>query len=213
MTNQLESPPQRTFKHVAVLMGGWSSERDISLKSGAAVAKALADEGYQVTSVDVGRDIASELVRLAPDVCFNALHGPIGEDGSIQGVLECLGIPYTHSGVEPSALAMHKAHAKTVMQAHGVPVADARLCARQEAATHHVLDPPYVVKPIADGSSFGVVIVPAEAAKPPPEITTGGSSDELVMVERFIPGRELTCAVIGTFVTEVIEILPAAHLA
>ena len=155
------------------------------------------------------RAIAARLKELAPDVCFNALHGPVGEDGVIQGVLECLGLPYTHSGVGPSALAMHKAQAKTVMQAAGVPVADARLCRRTQAAHAHAMAPPYVVKPIADGSSFGVVIVAQDAATPPKEIMAAGGPDDVVMVEKFVPGRELTCAVIGSFVTDVTEILPA----
>lgn len=206
---QLGPPPPRTFSHVAVLMGGWSSERDISLKSGRAVAGALQAEGYQVTPVDVDRDVAARLTLLKPDVCFNALHGPFGEDGCIQGVLETLNIPYTHSGVAASALAMHKARAKIVMQSAGVPVSDALLCSRQEAAASHKLAPPYVVKPVADGSSFGVVIVDGPATLPPQEILTGGAPDEIVMVEKFVPGRELTCAVIGDFVTEVTEILPA----
>lgn len=209
MTDQLPPPPARTFNHVAVLMGGWSSEREISLKSGTAVATALEGEGYKVTTVDVDRNIASRLKDLAPDVCFNALHGPFGEDGAIQGVLECIGIPYTHSGVGPSALAMHKAQAKTIMSAVGVPVATAKLCRREEAARAHVLSPPYVVKPVADGSSFGVVVVGSGAATPPDEIMAGGAGNEVVMVEQFIPGRELTCAVIGDFVTAVTEILPA----
>ncbi len=109
--------PPRTHDHVAVLMGGWSAEREISLKSGAAVAAALEGEGYRVTNVDVGRDVAARLAEIKPDVCFNALHGRFGEDGCIQGVLECLGIPYTHSGVLASALAMHKERAKDVMRA------------------------------------------------------------------------------------------------
>lgn len=209
MANQLEPAPPKTFDHVAVVMGGWSAERDISLKSGTAVASALQAEGYTVTSVDVDRDIATRLKALSPDVCFNALHGPIGEDGCIQGVLECLGIPYTHSGVGPSALAMHKAQAKLILQAADVPVADARLCRRDAAAATHQLTPPYVVKPVADGSSFGVVIVTNDVPSPPAAIADGGAPDEIVMVEKFVPGRELTCAVIGDFVTEVTEILPA----
>jgi len=209
VADQLGSAPKRTFDHVAVLMGGWSSEREISLKSGGAVVKALEGEGYRVTPVDVDRDVANRLTELSPDVCFNALHGPIGEDGTIQGVLECLGLPYTHSGVGPSAVAMHKAHAKMILAAAGVPVAEAKLCQRQEAARAHVLPPPYVVKPVADGSSFGVVIVAPDAATPPSEIVTGAAPDEVVMVEQFIPGRELTCAVIGDFVSDVTEILPA----
>ena len=161
MADRLSPAPARSFEHVAVLMGGWSSERDISLKSGMAVADALEQEGYKVSRIDVDRKIAQVLGDLKPDVCFNALHGPIGEDGSIQGLLECLGLAYTHSGVTASALAMHKSYAKAVMAARGgVPVAEAIEATRAEAAESHVMAPPYVVKPISDGSSFGVVIVP-----------------------------------------------------
>jgi D-alanine-D-alanine ligase len=205
--------PPRTHNHVAVLMGGWSAEREISLKSGAAVAAALEGEGYRLTTIDVDRDVAARLVEVKPDVCFNALHGRIGEDGCIQGLLECLGIPYTHSGVLASALAMHKERAKDVMRPAGVPVADAEVVTRRAALERHIIAPPYVVKPVAEGSSVGVVIV-AEGANGPPElIASGGGLDDLVMVERYIPGRELTCAVIGDFVTEVIEIVPLKGLA
>jgi D-alanine-D-alanine ligase len=204
--------PPRTREHVAVLMGGWSAEREISLKSGTAVAAALQGEGYRVTTIDVGRDIAVKLSELKPDVCFNALHGRFGEDGCIQGILETLGLPYTHSGVLASALAMHKERAKDVMRPAGVPVADAEVVTRLEAARRHVLEPPYVVKPVAEGSSVGVVIV-MEGANRPPEAIGAGQPDDIVMVERFIPGRELTCAVIGDFVTEVIEIVPLKGLA
>jgi len=206
-----QSPP-RTRDHVAVLLGGWSAEREISLKSGAAVVAALKREGYRVTEIDVGRDVALKLAEAKPDVCFNALHGRFGEDGCVQGILECLGIPYTHSGVLTSALAMHKERAKDVMRPVGVPVADAEVVTRGEALARHVLEPPYVVKPVAEGSSVGVVIV-AEGANGPPELIGEGESlEEFVMVERFIPGRELTCAVIGDFVTEVIEIVPLKGL-
>ena len=129
-------------KHVAVLMGGWSSEREVSLRSGEACARALEGEGFRVTRVDVARDIASVLGALKPDVAFNALHGPYGEDGTIQGVLEILRIPYTHSGVLASALAMHKDRAKTVMAAAGVPVPRGMIVSRAEAAKAHVLPPP-----------------------------------------------------------------------
>ena len=207
-----QSPP-RTREHVAVLMGGWSAEREISLKSGAAVAAALQGEGYRVTTLDVGRDIAARLTELKPDVCFNALHGRFGEDGCIQGVLECLGLPYTHSGVLASALAMHKERAKDVMRPAGVPVADAEVVTRQEALQRHVIEPPYVVKPVAEGSSVGVVIVTEGANRPPEAIGAAGEPDDIVMVERFIPGRELTCAVIGDYVSEVIEIVPLKGLA
>lgn len=205
--------PARTHDHVAVLMGGWSAEREISLKSGTAVAAALEGEGYRVSRIDVGRDVSAKLVEAKPDVCFNALHGRFGEDGCIQGVLETLGLPYTHSGVLASALAMHKERAKDVMRLAGVPVAEAEIVTRAEAAEKHVLEPPYVVKPVAEGSSVGVVIVDRGANRPPEIISTIETAEELVMVERFIPGRELTCAVIGDFVSDVIEIVPLKGLA
>jgi D-alanine-D-alanine ligase len=205
--------PPRTRDHVAVLMGGWSAEREISLKSGAAVAAALEREGYRVTTVDVGRDVAARIAQIKPDVCFNALHGRFGEDGCMQGVLECLAVPYTHSGVLASALAMHKERAKDVMRPAGVPVADAEVVTRREALDRHILEPPYVVKPVAEGSSVGVVIVGEGANRPPDTIAKSGALDELVMVERYIPGRELTCAVIGDFVSDVIEIVPLKGLA
>lgn len=203
--------PPRTYSHVAVLMGGWSAEREVSLRSGAAVADALEGEGYRVSRIDVDRTVAARLVEIAPDVCFNALHGRFGEDGCMQGVLECLALPYTHSGVLASALAMHKARAKDVMRASGVPLAEDRLLKRRDALGAHALAPPYVVKPLAEGSSVGVVIVPPGASKPPEPIASG-DLDEVVMVERYIPGRELTCAVIGDFVTDVIEIVPLKGL-
>jgi D-alanine-D-alanine ligase len=204
--------PPRTKDHVAVLMGGWSAEREISLKSGAAVAAALQGEGYRVTTIDVARDVAMRLSELKPDVCFNALHGRFGEDGCIQGVLECLGLPYTHSGVLASALAMHKERAKDVMGPAGVPVAEAQVVTRREALSRHVMEPPYVVKPVAEGSSVGVTIVTKGANRPPEAIGAAGAPDDIVMVERYIPGRELTCAVIGDFVTDVIEIVPLKGL-
>ncbi len=149
--------------HVAVLMGGWSSERPVSLNSGTACADALEGEGYRVTRIDVARDIAEVLARLKPDVVFNALHGPFGEDGCIQGILEVLAIPYTHSGVLASALAMNKPLAKDVMKAAGIPVAESILVSRFKAAEAHVMAPPYVVKPPAEGSTFGVHIVRTDA--------------------------------------------------
>ena len=204
--------PERTHGHVAVLMGGWSVEREVSLRSGAACAKALEGEGYKVTTIDVGRDLAQRLKEVSPDVCFNALHGRFGEDGCVQGLLECLGIPYTHSGVLASSLAMHKERAKDVMGPAGVPVADAEVVTRRDAMSRHVLAPPYVVKPVAEGSSVGVVIVEVGANGPPAKIGELGDPDDLLMVERYIPGRELTCAVIGDFVTDVIEIKPLKGL-
>jgi D-alanine-D-alanine ligase len=213
MTNTLGEPPERTFDHVAVLLGGLSAERSVSLRSGAAVAEALESEGYRVARIDVDRDIASRLAAVRPDVCFNALHGKFGEDGCIQGILETMAIPYTHSGVLASALAMHKENAKTVMQASGVPVAEAKLVTRGEAARAHVLPPPYVVKPVDEGSSVGVLIVTPGTNEWARAILEGGPGEQVVMVERFIPGRELTCAVIGNFATDVIEIVPQKGLA
>ncbi|MCW5696756.1 MAG: D-alanine--D-alanine ligase [Bauldia sp.] len=195
-------------KHVAVLMGGWSAEREISLSSGNGCADALESAGYRVTRVDVQRDIAEVLGRLRPDVAFNALHGPYGEDGTIQGVLEILGIPYTHSGVMASALAMDKGRAKTVMAAAGVPVAESVNLDRHEAAKAHAMAPPYVVKPINEGSSFGVLIVREGANRPPAELASDDwRYGDLVMAERFIPGRELTCAVVKDEATDVIEVV------
>ena len=197
-------------KHVAVLMGGWSSEREISLCSGNACAKALESVGYEVTRVDVDRDIPVRLAELRPDVAFNALHGPAGEDGTIQGVLEVLRIPYTHSGVLASALAMDKAMAKTVMAAAGVPVPKGMVVNRFDAARTHVLTPPYVLKPVAEGSSYGVFIVSADQPHPPQELTREDwrYGDE-ILAESFVGGRELTCAVMGDRALDVIDIRAA----
>jgi len=195
-------------KHVAVLMGGWSAEREVSLNSGRACARALDEEGYRVTPVDVGRDIAQVLADLRPDAAFNALHGRFGEDGCIQGVLEVLGIPYTHSGVLASALAMDKNRAKGVLATHGVPVAEGLVAHRLEAAAHHLLEPPYVVKPVTEGSSVGVFIVTADMAHPPQGLyAEDWSFGDDVLVERYVPGRELTCAVMGDRALDVIEIV------
>lgn len=200
------------FKHVAVLMGGFSSERPVSLATGNPCADALEAAGYRVTRVDVDRDIAGVLAELRPDVAFNALHGPYGEDGTIQGILEYLEIPYTHSGVLASALAMHKERAKTVAKAAGVPVAEARVMDRHKIGNAHPMKPPYVVKPVAEGSSFGVVIVREDQTHPPQVI---GSADwkygDEVMVERYVHGRELTCAVMGDVALGVCEIVPVGH--
>ena len=199
-------------KHVAVLLGGFSSERPVSLSSGKACADALEAEGYQVTRVDVGRDISSVLAELKPDVAFNALHGPYGEDGVIQGVLEFLGIPYTHSGVLASALAMNKEQAKRVAKAIGIPVAESRVIDRFTVKNEHPMKPPYVVKPVSEGSSFGVVIVKEDQSHPPQLISSPEwNYGEEVMVERYIHGRELTCAVMGDVALGVCEIIPTGH--
>jgi D-alanine-D-alanine ligase len=200
-------------KHVAVLMGGWSAERQVSLNSGEACARALEGEGYRVTRLDVGRDLPQRLAEIAPDVCFNALHGKGGEDGTVQGILETLQIPYTHSGVLASALAMSKAKTKLVLAAAGIPVAESIVVPRAEAARAHLMTPPYVIKPEAEGSSVGVFIVRADHAHPPQQLTASDwTLGEEVMVERYIAGRELTCAVLGDRALGVIEILPAEGL-
>jgi D-alanine-D-alanine ligase len=195
-------------KHVAVLMGGWSSERPVSLSSGKACADAAEAAGFRVTRVDVARDIAEVLARLKPDVAFNALHGPFGEDGCIQGIFEILAIPYTHSGVLASALSMNKPKAKDVMKAAGIPVAEALLRSRFDAARTHAMAPPYVVKPPNEGSSFGVLIVKEDAPYPPQELYGDEwKHGDIVMVERFVAGRELTCAVRGDEPLGVIDIV------
>ncbi len=199
-------------KHVAVLMGGWSAEREISLRSGKACAEALARLGYRVTRIDVGRDIASVLTTVRPDAAFNVLHGRPGEDGTLQGILEILAIPYTHSGVMASALAMQKDVAKALFRAAEVPVAEDLVASRFDAAERHLLPPPYVIKPIAEGSSVGVFIVAADHAHPPQELTRPDwRYGERVMVEKFIAGKELTCAVMGEDALGVIEIVPAVR--
>ena len=196
--------------HVAVLMGGLSAEREISLRSGAACAAALESEGYRVSRVDVGHDVAIRLTELKPDVAFNALHGKFGEDGCMQGVLELLRIPYTHSGVLASSVAMKKDVAKLVMAAAGVPVPMGRVVDRREAAKAHVLKPPYVLKPVSEGSSFGVFIVTENDPAPPAELSSPGwTHGDLMLAEQFIAGRELTCAVMGDRPLDVIEILAA----
>jgi D-alanine-D-alanine ligase len=199
-------------KHVAVLMGGWSAEREISLRSGRACADAAERAGFRVTRVDVGRDIASVLTALKPDAALNVLHGRPGEDGTLQGILEILGIPYSHSGVMASAVAMQKDVAKVVMKAGGVPVPDGRVVSRHEAAKSHPLPRPYVLKPIAEGSSVGVFIVTEQHEHPPQELTREDwAFGEQVLCERYIPGKELTCAVMGDKALDVIEIEAATQ--
>ena len=199
-------------KHVAVLMGGWSAERDVSLRSAKACADALGRRGYRVTPIDVGRDIAVTLTGTNPDVALNVLHGRPGEDGTLQGLLEILGIPYTHSGVLASAVAMQKDTAKVLFRAAGVPVAEDRVVSRLEAAKAHVMAPPYVIKPVAEGSSVGVFIVTEEHPNPPQELFRDDwPFGDRVMVERYMPGKELTCAVLGDRALDVIEIVPATR--
>ena len=191
-------------RHVAVLMGGRSAERDVSLSSGRGCADALRGEGFAVTEIDAGPDLPDRLRAVGADVVFNALHGRWGEDGSVQGLMDWMGIRYTHSGVLASALAMDKTRAKAAFRAHGLPVAEGRIVAREAAAASHVLPPPYVVKPNDEGSSVGIYIV-AEGANGPPVLSDDMPSR--VMVEAYVPGRELTCTVLGDAVLGVTEIL------
>jgi len=192
-------------KHVAVLMGGWSSERDVSLSTGRECSKALKAAGFKVTDVDVGRDIAKILAGLKPDVCFNALHGRFGEDGRIQGLLDILGIPYTHSGVMASAIAMNKVRTKEICSAIGIPLAEHRISDRGSAFAGRAMEAPYVIKPIAEGSSIGVRIVRDGDNLAPDDDWRYG---EEVLVERYIAGRELTVAVMGDKPLTVTEIRP-----
>ncbi len=197
-------------QHVAVLLGGLSAEREVSLRSGEACAAALEAQGFRVTRIDVDRTLAQVLAELRPDVVLNALHGRWGEDGIVQGILEMLRIPYSHSGVLASALAMQKDRAKDVMRAAGIPVAEGLTVSRFEAAKAHVMAPPYVVKPVGEGSSVGVLIVPADHAHPPQELTSADwGLGDTVLVERFVAGRELTCAVMGDRALDVIDIRAA----
>jgi D-alanine-D-alanine ligase len=199
-------------KHVAVLMGGWSAEREVSLRSGQACADALTRVGYRVSPIDVGRDVATVLAALKPDAALNVLHGRPGEDGTLQGVLEILGIPFSHSGVLASALAMQKDYAKMIFRAAGVPVAEDKVASRFEAAKGHLMPPPYVIKPIAEGSSVGVFIVTEGHPNPPQELYRDDwPFGDRVMVERYIPGKELTCAVLGDRALDVIEVVPTTQ--
>ena len=207
-TGPEQTGPEK-YSHVAVLMGGLSSEREVSLSSGKAVATALEGEGYKVTTIDVGPDLSEQLTNIAPDVCFNALHGKWGEDGCVQGLLELLKIPYTHSGVMASSVAMNKELTKTILANAGIPVAHSKTVSRKEAASGHVMDPPYVLKPVADGSSVGIFMVLGEQAHPGVRILEAGHPGDELMAERYIDGRELTCAVRGDQAFCVTEILPA----
>lgn len=180
--------------HVAVLMGGWSAEREVSLSSGAACARALRAAGYRVSEVDVDRRVALALAELRPDVCFNALHGPIGEDGNIQGLLNVMGIPYTHSGVQASAIAMDKPRAKEAFVRAGLRCPAGAVYSRADIAAGRAgLEPPYVAKPANQGSSVGVHIArPGDNALP---ANGGWRWGDRVLVETYIPGRELTVGV------------------
>ena len=191
-------------KHVAVLMGGWSAERPVSLVSGASVADALRDRGHRVTEVDVDRQVVQQLQAANPDVVFNALHGRIGEDGAIQGLLEVMGLPYTHSGVLASAMAMDKPTAKKIFERAGIRCTEGRVMSRDEFRNGNAPTPPYVLKPLGEGSSFGVRLVMAgDNTRPLDDTWDFGDS---VLVEDYVPGREITVAVLGDRALGVTEI-------
>jgi len=189
---------------VAVLMGGASAEREVSLSSGRECAAALRGEGYEVVELDAGPDLAERLHEISPDVVFNALHGRWGEDGCVQGMLEWLRIPYTHSGVLASALAMDKQRSKAAYRAAGLPVVDSLICDKAEVSARHVMAPPYVVKPNNEGSSVGVYLV-LDGANQPPQLSA--EMPDRVMVETYAPGRELTATVMGDRALTVTDIL------
>lgn len=194
----------RALPKVVVLKGGPSAEREVSLVSGRECATALRGEGFEVTEMDAGRDVAAQLEALRPDVVFNALHGRWGEDGCVQGILEWLRLPYTHSGVLASAMAIDKEKSKDAYRRAALPIAESFLANRAEVMAAHVMAPPYVVKPYNEGSSVGVYLVHEDANGPP---VLDDSMPEVVMVEAFVPGRELTTTVMGDRALGVTEIL------
>jgi D-alanine-D-alanine ligase len=186
------------YHKIAVLMGGRSAEREVSLSSGRGVVAALREEGFDAALLDPGDNPGQQLFEAKPDAVFNALHGRFGEDGTVQGLLELMRIPYTHSGVLSSALAMHKERTKDVYRAAGLPVVQSIVADRREVANKHLMEPPYVIKPVSEGSSVGIYIIRKGDNRPPSELgsDTWQLSDEM-MVEEFVPGRELTVSVMG----------------
>jgi len=192
-----------TNPRVVVLMGGPSAEREVSLSSGTECAAALREAGYEVVEVDAGPDLAVRLADIAPDAVFNALHGRWGEDGAVQGILEWLRIPYTHSGILASALTLDKERTKAVYRNHGLPVCDSVLAQADEVRAAHVMPPPYVVKPYNEGSSVGIYIV--NAGDSPPQLAD--DMPDVVMVEAFAPGREMTTTVMGGKALTVTDII------
>ncbi|WP_417815181.1 D-alanine--D-alanine ligase [Thalassospira alkalitolerans] len=199
-------------KHVAVIFGGWSAEREVSLSSGVECIKALREKGYKVTEIDATRDLAAQLAAInpKPDVVFNALHGRWGEDGAVQGLLEIMGLPYTHSGVRASSIAMDKMSAKAIFAEYDIPCARHVWVSRDEIANGTALPPPYVLKPNNEGSSVGVEIV-LTAEEEQNMLAREWTHGDGVMQEEFIPGREMTLAVKDGKAMEIIEILTGNH--
>jgi D-alanine-D-alanine ligase len=195
------------YRRIAVLMGGRSAEREVSLSSGRGVMKALAEEGFEPVSIDPGDNPGQQLWEVKPDAVFNALHGRFGEDGTVQGLLELMRLPYTHSGVLSSALAMHKERTKDIYRAAGLPVVKSIVVDRREAAREHLMEPPYVVKPVNEGSSVGIFIIRKGDNRPPAALGSDTwNLSATMMVEEFVPGRELTVAVMGETPLGVTEI-------
>lgn len=198
-------PPDRKFRRIALLKGGPSAEREVSLSSGRECAAALREAGYEVIEIDAGETLAEDLKAVKPDAVFNALHGRWGEDGCVQGLLEWLRIPYTHSGVFASALAIDKERSKQAYALAGLPIAESKLETPERIAAAHVMEPPYVVKPNNEGSSVGIHIV-YEGANQPPQVATE-DAPPLLMVEEYIAGQELTISVMGDRPLVVTDIL------
>lgn len=197
--------------HIAVLMGGWSNEREVSLMSGAGVADALESLGHRVTRIDMGRDVAARLSEAKPDIVFNALHGSPGEDGTVQGMLDLMGLKYTHSGLTTSVIAIDKVLTKQALVPHGVPMPGGRIVRSEELYARDPLPRPYVLKPVNEGSSVGVAIVTDEGNYGNPISAQAKGPwqefDEL-LAEPFIRGRELTTAVLGGEALGVTELKP-----
>ena len=194
----------RAPKTVAVLMGGLSAERSVSLSTGQECATALRQAGYNVVEIDADVNLEKSLRKVNPDVVFNALHGRWGEDGCVQGILEWLGLPYTHSGVLPSALAMNKEKTKDTFRRNSLPVADGFLVARNSITKKHPMATPYIIKPNNEGSSVGIHFVTNDQ-KTPPKLSD--DMPEMLMIEAFVPGRELTTTVVGERALTVTDIL------
>lgn len=209
MGNQADGRAVTDYKRVAVLLGGKSAERDVSLVSGKGSAEALRGEGFDVVEIDpADGDLARQLTEAKPDAVFNALHGRWGEDGCVQGLLEMMRLPYTHSGVLASALAMHKQLTKEIFRAAGIPVVKSIVADRKTAGASHLMEPPYVIKPVNEGSSVGVFIIRKGDNRPPAELGSDSwALSDLMMVEEFVPGRELTVAVLGGQALAVTEIV------
>ncbi|MBV8688319.1 MAG: D-alanine--D-alanine ligase, partial [Alphaproteobacteria bacterium] len=197
--------------HVAVLMGGWSSEREVSLLSGAGVAEALESLGHRVSRIDMGRDVAQRLTEAKPDVVFNALHGTPGEDGTVQGLMDLMGLKYTHSGLETSVIAIDKELTKMVLVPHGIRMPAGEIVASESLYERDPMARPYVVKPVNEGSSVGVAIVTqgGNYGDPIGRDTEGPWKHfERLLAEPFIRGRELTVAVLGEEALAVTELQP-----